>query len=243
MFMYEVSDPWVSPSRQRWTTLVSFTLQIAGVGLLLVLPLFYTRELPEIYRVRPISLPLASAASSGLEAVTRSTSNSNTARPMLVVPPSLPARISTSPDHGDDVLAPAFEGVMGLRSGSGLPASANSLLRSIGSGFAPFVPPRAATVRRPPRVSALMQGYLVHKVEPIYPPLARSARIQGVVEFKAVIGREGTIEKLEVLSGHPMLVKSAIDAVRQWRYRPYFLNGRPVEVETHITVNFSLAGL
>ncbi len=83
---------------------------------------------------------------------------------------------------------------------------------------------------------------MVHKVVPTYPPLARTARIQGAVILQAMIGKSGTIENLRLLSGHPMLAPAAIEAVRQWRYRPYILNGEPVEVETQITVNFSLAG-
>jgi len=83
---------------------------------------------------------------------------------------------------------------------------------------------------------------LVHKVLPTYPPLARSARIQGQVVLQAMISKQGAIENLRVLSGHPMLVPAAIDAVRLWRYRPYVLNNEPVEVETQVTVNFSLEG-
>jgi len=79
-------------------------------------------------------------------------------------------------------------------------------------------------------------------VLPQYPPLARSARIQGSVVLQAVISKEGVIENLRVVTGHPMLVPPAIDAVRQWRYRPYILNNEPVEVETQITVNFGLGG-
>jgi protein TonB len=82
----------------------------------------------------------------------------------------------------------------------------------------------------------------VHKVQPDYPPLARQARIQGAVVLQAVISRDGAIENLQVLSGHPMLVQAAVQAVRQWRYRPYVLNGEPVEVETQVTVNFVLGG-
>jgi protein TonB len=88
----------------------------------------------------------------------------------------------------------------------------------------------------------MSEGNLIRKVQPAYPSLARAARIQGSVVLQAVISKEGAIENLKVLTGHPMLVQSAIDAVRQWRYRPYILNGDPVEVETQITVNFSLAG-
>jgi protein TonB len=88
----------------------------------------------------------------------------------------------------------------------------------------------------------MSEGDLIHKVLPIYPPLARSARIQGDVVLQAVISRQGAIENLRVLAGHPMLVPAAIEAVRQWRYRPYVLNSEPVEVETQVTVKFSLGG-
>lgn len=87
-----------------------------------------------------------------------------------------------------------------------------------------------------------MEGNLIYKVQPFYPPLARQARIQGSVLLRAIISRSGTIEDLSVISGHPMLVGAAIEAVRQWRYRPYILNDEPVEVETRVTVNFSLSG-
>jgi protein TonB len=88
----------------------------------------------------------------------------------------------------------------------------------------------------------MMEGNLIHKVQPDYPPLARQARIQGPVVLQAVISRDGAIENLQVVSGHPMLVQAAVQAVRQWRYRPYVLNGEPVEVETQVTVNFILGG-
>ena len=88
----------------------------------------------------------------------------------------------------------------------------------------------------------MSEGDLVRKILPVYPPLARSARIQGQVLLQAMISKQGVIEDLKVLSGHPMLVPAAKEAVRQWRYRPYVLNNEPVEVETQITVTFSLAG-
>ena len=87
-----------------------------------------------------------------------------------------------------------------------------------------------------------MEGNLVHRVQPEYPPLAVQTRTQGQVVLRAVISREGTIENLQVVSGHPLLVRAAIEAVRQWRYRPYVLNGEAVEVETQVTVNFVLSG-
>ena len=87
-----------------------------------------------------------------------------------------------------------------------------------------------------------MEGNLIYRVQPQYPTLARQARVQGVVVLRAMISREGKIENLQVMSGHPMLVQSAMEAVRQWRYRPYYLNNEPVEVETQVTVNFTLSG-
>jgi protein TonB len=83
---------------------------------------------------------------------------------------------------------------------------------------------------------------VLHKVEPKYPTIALAARIMGTVLLKAVISRDGEIKELQVVSGHPILIPAAIDAVKQWRYRPYLLNGEPVEVETNITVTFQIAG-
>jgi len=117
---------------------------------------------------------------------------------------------------------------------------ATALLAALGSGMRPAIP--AAPSLRPPRVSHVMEGNLIRRVQPEYPALARQARIQGTVVLRAVVNREGTIQDLQVISGHPLLVQAAINAVRQWRYRPYFLNDQPVEVETQVMVNFSLSG-
>jgi protein TonB len=86
-----------------------------------------------------------------------------------------------------------------------------------------------------------MEGSLVYRVQPEYPRLAKLTGIQGTVLLRAVIGRDGRISHLETISGHPMLVDAAAKAVLQWRYRPYYLNNEPVEVETQVTVNFVLA--
>ena len=86
-----------------------------------------------------------------------------------------------------------------------------------------------------------MEGNLLYRVQPDYPSLARLTHTQGAVVLHAVISRQGTIENLQVVSGPPLLMKAAIDAVQRWRYRPYLLNGEPVEVETEITVNFVLS--
>lgn len=87
---------------------------------------------------------------------------------------------------------------------------------------------------------SVVQAQLLSKIEPRYPPLAIETRTQGTVRLRAIISRDGRITALEVISGHPLLVQAALEAVRQWRYRPTLLNGEPVEVETSITVNFQL---
>jgi protein TonB len=98
-------------------------------------------------------------------------------------------------------------------------------------------PPAPAVIRRSEGVQAAM---LIRRVEPLYPPIARQTRIQGTVQLHAVIARDGSIASLEALSGHPLLIRAALDAVRQWRYRPTLLGSEPVEVETYITVIFKL---
>ena len=99
-----------------------------------------------------------------------------------------------------------------------------------------------AAAVKPLRVSHWAEGNIIYRVQPSYPPIARLARVQGTVELRAIISKAGKIENLVVVSGPPTLVKSAIEAVRQWRYRPYLLNNEPIEVETEITVNFVLSG-
>lgn len=85
-------------------------------------------------------------------------------------------------------------------------------------------------------------GLLVSKVVPVYPPVARQARVQGEVVLDANIASNGTVESLKAISGHPLLIPAAIDAVKQWRYKPYMQNGAPVAVNTEIIVNFTLSG-
>jgi len=82
---------------------------------------------------------------------------------------------------------------------------------------------------------------LIYRVQPVYPPLAKTTHVEGTVEFTAIISKQGTIENLQLLRGHPLLVNAARQAVLQWRYRPTLLNGEPVEVITDIVVKFTLS--
>jgi protein TonB len=90
-------------------------------------------------------------------------------------------------------------------------------------------------------ISHFDEGGLVARVQPQYPPLAKAARIQGSVVLNAIVGKDGSIQNLQVASGHPMLAEAAVRAVSQWKFRPYILDGSPVEVATQITVHFTLA--
>jgi len=87
----------------------------------------------------------------------------------------------------------------------------------------------------------VQQAKLIRQPKPIYPPLAKQARISGVVRLNAIIGKDGTIQNLTVASGHPLLIPAALEAVKQWVYQPTLLNGEAVEVVTQIDVNFTLS--
>ena len=107
----------------------------------------------------------------------------------------------------------------------------------------PPPPPPKAKPKPPSRVRIggnVQRANLLKQVRPRYPALAKQARIQGSVILEAIISKDGTIENLKVLKGHPLLIKSALAAVKQWRYKPTVLNGIRVEVVTRITVNFNL---
>jgi len=112
---------------------------------------------------------------------------------------------------------------------------------------APSVPalaklPMPAPVRRMRIASRIAEANLIHDVPPQYPPEAGRARIEGAVVLMAVIGTDGSVKDVRVESGLPILVQAAIDAVRQWRYKPYLIDGEPVEVDSRITINFTLSG-
>jgi periplasmic protein TonB len=233
---------WAQRTRRSWTTLTSFGLEALVIGLLLLLPLWKTVGLPSVHSLStPISLgrptvePLAPRPRSG--PASPNTNTTNVAVRPIMQPSSIPTTIDRS---GDDPAPPAPGGAgLGLQGlGRGFPDG----LSTISGEVRPVAPPPPAPVVRTFRTSSMVEGNLIRRVQPVYPPLARTARIQGPVVLAAVINKAGAIENLRVLSGPPMLVKAALDAVSEWRYRPYILNSEPVEVETQITVNFTLGG-
>ena len=238
MFNDTLNSSWDERSRRGLTTLTSLGLQALAVGVLLVLPLLRPAGLPLLRQLStPVSMgrPLADApairAHAGTNTATLSPTSVIILRPSLRFPIGMPA----TRDDGPPV-APSGPYIPGLK------GSPNGVFDSPGSDTRPIMPVAPVPVARPLSISHMSEGDLVHKILPTYPPLARAARLQGQVVMQAVISKQGAIENLRVLSGHPMLVPAAIEAVRQWRYRPYILNSEPVEVETQITVNFSLTG-
>ncbi|HEY7098723.1 MAG TPA: energy transducer TonB [Terriglobales bacterium] len=243
MFAEILSDsPWDNRPHRRMTTLVSFALQGAGLGLLLLIPLLSTQGLPQLEFATPLTVPVSLPLAPTTLAQPRVTSNSSNVTPdgTVIVIRSIPRSIEMVTDAAEPPQIGI--GTVGVVGGTGDHWSDNGVLRSIagGSGAVPSLPP--PTVTPPRRVSRIMEGNLIHRVQPDYPAIARSARVQGEVILAAVISKDGAIENLRVVRGHPLLVKAALTAVQQWRYRPYVLNGEPIEVETQVTVNFVLAG-
>jgi periplasmic protein TonB len=158
---------------------------------------------------------------------------------IMVQPPSIPSHVQESPSDEAPGISPGFgpgsTNVPGGGSGSG------DLLTG-GSDSGPAIPVRPATAPEKPRPMSegVMEAALTHKVQPQYPAAARLMHLQGTVRLRAIIGKDGSVSELEVLSGNPILVQAAVAAVREWRYRPTRLNNESVEVETYITVNFVL---
>lgn len=158
----------------------------------------------------------------------------------LLQPPVIPPHVQVS--TGDE--APVIEAGSGS-GGPGIPGGPEGGLDIPGAtgNSMPIVPPPAevrhhsAPIRR---TEGYMEASLTHRVQPLYPVVAKTAHISGVVRLRAIIATDGSVRQLEVLSGNPILAQSATAAVREWRYRPTRLDGNDVEVETFITVNFVL---
>lgn len=232
--MFAGLEPIREHASRRWTATVSFTLQAALVAAALVIPLLTPQNLPEALVPRRIFVPISPGEASAPPPQSTGHAGAISTVSALVVNRGVPHVFSYSPSQsGSDAAQPSFSILPGLGGGEGVVPGA------LGTGFVPVMPHAAAAVNHM-RVSAMMQGNLIKRVEPPYPVLAKQAGIQGIVLIKAVISREGAIERADVVSGHPLLARAALESVRQWKYRPYYLNGEPVEVETQVTVKFVL---
>jgi protein TonB len=224
-----------------WTTLLSYRAQAILVGLLVVAPMLTSTVLPTMRMSAPLvvrALGDAPRTPPTKDPGHTYVSHGEVFQETIHAPGHIPEHI---PGSSDDVMPPSIPGSSAGNQGRGLPGDPNGLLWAIadGRGAGPTLANPSAPLPRP-RVSQPSPADLISGPRPQYPATARLARIEGVVVLNAVIARDGSIQHLQALSGHPMLVPAALDAVRQWRYRPYLLNGEPVEVETQITVNFTL---
>jgi periplasmic protein TonB len=225
--------------RRSWTTLSSFGLQALAMGLLLLLPLMRPDRIPLLHRLAaPVSLgqPMPDAPPTRARAGSATPTPSNLLNDHVMAPTRIPIGVTTINEEAPPVQCCGTGTSNSSDIGPGLPTG----LTGASDGTRPVLaaPPAPS---RPIRVSHMDPGSLIYQVQPVYPPLARTARVEGSVVLAALISKDGTIENLRVLAGHPMLVRSAEEAVSKWRYRPYILNSEPVEVETQITVNFLLA--
>jgi len=218
------------------------------VGAMALVPLIYTEALPKAFWTEVLRTPLSPprpASSLGPQTSRRATRVVRTDW-ILTAPPSIPPTIAKV--HDEPLAPPQFPssigvpgGISGGQSGSELDPVLRNLLRNAASQPPPAQQSKPAQPVRIRVGGIVSAARLVYQPKPEYPQLARITRTEGAVEFEAVIGKDGTIEELKVLKGHPLLVKAALDAVRQWRYQPTLLNGEPIEVVTEITVNFKLA--
>ena len=230
-------------TNKPWTVAVSMVFQVLFLAILILIPLIYTEALPKTLMSSillapppppPPPPPPAPAAVVKVRPVAHLMEAGK-----LVAPKVIPkdVKIIKEEEAPPDMGAGIAGGVPGGVAGGSMGGVLGGVIG--GAGGAP--PPPKPTVARVRVGGAVQAAKLVNRVQPLYPPLARQTRISGTVRLHAIIGKDGTVQQLTVESGHPLLVQSALDAVRQWRYQPTLLNGEPVDVDTEIDVIFSLA--
>lgn len=247
MFADSVLEFGLQKKRQSFATLTSFILNCLAIGVLLIMPLAFPESLPKgqllTFLVAPPPPPPPPPPAAQVQRVVRQIQTDMMNTGQLRTPTRIPQRVQMIKEEDAPPPLPSMGGVVGGVPG-GIPGGqlggviggiVNATTNAAVPKFIPVTPQRV-------RISqGVTRGLLVQKVEPQYPTLARAARVQGDVVLSAVIDTNGQITNLQLVSGHPMLVPAAIAAVKQWRYKPYLLNGQPVEVETTITVIFSLS--
>jgi periplasmic protein TonB len=232
--MFSGLDAVQPQTARRWTATVSFTLQAALVAAGLVWPVIHPESLSESFLQRKIFRPMAvgfDRPQSDRQPVQNNGTESRA--------PVFPIVVRTGPRVslvGPGPSGPYIPGapVIPAAGGPGI----ENVLPSADAMPVPRPTEPSPTQARP--VSRIMSGNLIRKIEPRYPVIARQLGLEGTVVIKALISRDGNIEQAEAISGQPFLVPEALAAVRQWKYKPYFLNGQPVEVETQVIVKFSL---
>lgn len=245
MFEQSLMSTAVGKTRTGWTVVVSFGLQMMLIGVGILIPLLNYYELPATELMGFLVAPPPPPPPAPPPVVTRKVVP-ETFNPMAT-PVAIPDRVAIIQDEAPPP-AQSIAGVVGGVAGGAVGGAIGGVIGGIISSTPVVAPPPPPPVKKAPppppkriRVGgAVQRANLIRQVRPVYPPLARQARIQGTVRLTAVIAKNGTIEKLEVIKGHPLLIPSALQAVRQWRYKPTMLNGVPVEVVTQVDVNFTL---
>jgi periplasmic protein TonB len=225
------------------TTTFAIILEIGLIGLMVLMPLIFTEALPKqqlmTFLVAPPPPPPPPPPAAAPVKIVKQI-QTDIVNGALRTPTKIPQKIQMIKEE-EAPPSMASAGVVGGVPG-GIPGGQmNGVIGGIISST-PVAVPKVATPQRVRVSQGVSAGLLVRRVNPNYPPLARQARIQGQVILRAVISKDGSIENLTLVSGHPMLAPAAIDAVKQWKYKPYLLNGEPVEVDTEVQVNFTLSG-
>jgi protein TonB len=218
------------------TGAISTLIQLCLVGFLVLLPLIFTEALPKGQLTTwlvapPPPPPPPPPAAPQIQHVQKVTEIVDGA---LRTPSKIPKKIQMIKEEETPQAAGVTGGVVG-----GVPGgSANGVIGGIIGSAAP--PPKVATPQKLRVSSGVVEGLKLSAPNPTYPQMARIAHIQGDVILQATISKTGVVENLRGVSGHPILIQAALDAVRQWKYKPYILNGEPVEVETTIKVLFHM---
>jgi periplasmic protein TonB len=223
-------------TNQKWTTLISTSVQIGLVLFLILLPLIFTEALPKGQLTTwlvapPPPPPPPPPAAPQIQHVQKVSEIVDGA---LRTPSKIPKKIQMIKEEE----TPAASGVTGGVVGGVPGGSAGGVIGGIIGSAAP--PPKVATPQKLRISTGVADGLKIHDVTPQYPQMARIAHIQGDVLLQATISKAGVIENLHAMQGHPILIQAAMDAVKQWKYKPYILNGEPVEVETTIRVQFHM---
>ncbi len=224
--------------RNPWTTAFSFAMQIFAGGTLVLMSMIYTETFPaqKLLSVLKAPTPPLAAAPEPRAVAPAARSTSELVGGVLVPPREIPTHATIL--HEDTPPGNPGTGI-GLSPLNSMPGGvSSSVLDDVLRTTTVAVPKPAVNKVR--ISSGVAQGLLLRQVKPEYPALAREARIQGTVILLATIGKDGTVQNLHVMSGHPMLTGAAVAAAKQWLYKPYYLNGEPVEVETQINVIFTL---
>jgi protein TonB len=232
-----LSGPERRPTQTRWTFLLSLGGELTVLAVLLLIPLVYVQHLPFGWHETIIFPPPPPSAPPNVARVTTvAPIRSGT---VLTVPTFIPPHPVIVHESFGSSSAPGSGNlsIPGTIPGTGNNERWTSILPSMGPAPPPATPAGPSRVKLGGDVEA---ARIIRMVRPIYPPIARQARIEGTVVLSAIIGEDGRVEMLHYVSGPPLLVQAALDAVRQWRYAPTLLNGRPVSVETTITVVFTL---